>query len=527
MRQEFNVSFQDLIESYKHHVGRNDLEIGSLTYNGTEYLPYVHVGNVIHKKLQKHYFYFDHDIPDDARDIDELINFIDGDAANTASASGPASVQTPKIKKKRRKTRGSNQPPGSRQREESESISDDPPNRASQHPGPSSSSNDPLSQPLAPSSPTDATAQSPGPSSSATNAASLSPGPSSLSSSSKEMKEREEKINFKLEKSGTDQMKRIWAEFSQSGLAQNKMFEVSREYDFDITEEEGGPHDMSLEKADYLDKLTNMIAAKAQAEWENKMKGFEKLQEENEEIQTKIKEKEREFEKHSEAVSEMIDNQAKAMTNYISVISKTEDEKSENVKEMAKLDEEVKELEGKISKIKEEQKALNSKCQQCDAQIEKMERKRKKLEKYMESEMNRVKLEGETITNEIEKLNGSLQANIKATEDLARMDVSTKAECEATDPVKKESTSRMVEFLATSIKEKESDLECPVCLETAEVPIFMCPEMHLICSNCRPKVKECPECRVVYTGQPRRHRYAEKTAEELKKLRAEFKELTQ
>ena len=139
------------------------------------------------------------------------------------------------------------------------------------------------------------------------------------------MKEREEKINFKLEKSGTDQMKRIWAEFSQSGLAQNKMFEVSREYDFDITEEEGGPHDMSLEKADYLDKLTNMIAAKAQAEWENKMKGFEKLQEENEEIQTKIKEKEREFEKHSEAVSEMIDNQAKAMTNYISVISKTED----------------------------------------------------------------------------------------------------------------------------------------------------------------------------------------------------------
>ena len=43
-----------------------------------------------------------------------------------------------------------------------------------------------------------------------------------------------------------------------------------------------------------------------------------------------------------------------------------------------------------------------------------------------------------------------------------------------------ESSARMVDFLTKSIKEKESDLECPVCLETAEVPIYMCPEMHLI-----------------------------------------------
>ena len=40
-------------------------------------------------------------------------------------------------------------------------------------------------------------------------------------------------------------------------------------------------------------------------------------------------------------------------------------------------------------------------------------------------------------------------------------------------------------------------------------------------------MKECPECRVVYSGAPRRHRYAEKTAEELNKLRAEFNQLTQ
>ena len=49
-------------------------------------------------------------------------------------------------------------------------------------------------------------------------------------------------------------------------------------------------------------------------------------------------------------------------------------------------------------------------------------------------------------------------------------------------------TNRMIDFLSKSIKEKEADLECPVCMETAEAPIFMCQEMHLICSHCRPKV---------------------------------------
>ena len=34
--------------------------------------------------------------------------------------------------------------------------------------------------------------------------------------------------------------------------------------------------------------------------------------------------------------------------------------------------------------------------------------------------------------------------------------------------------SRMLDFLSKSIKEKEADLECPVCMETAEIPIFMC-----------------------------------------------------
>ena len=35
-------------------------------------------------------------------------------------------------------------------------------------------------------------------------------------------------------------------------------------------------------------------------------------------------------------------------------------------------------------------------------------------------------------------------------------------------------TNLMVEFLSKSIQEKEVSLECPVCLEVAQAPIYTC-----------------------------------------------------
>ena len=121
-------------------------------------------------------------------------------------------------------------------------------------------------------------------------------------------------------------------------------------------------------------------------------------------------------------VTEMSDDTAKKMTNYISVISKTEDEKAQNDKEIKKLDREIVDLEAQIVKIKEKKRELAGKCSQCDAQIEKMERKRKGLEKYMDTgtEMSNMMAEKAAIIEDIERLNKALRSNIKATEDLAR-----------------------------------------------------------------------------------------------------------
>ena len=79
---------------------------------------------------------------------------------------------------------------------------------------------------------------------------------------------------------------------------------------------------------------------------------------------------------------------------------------------------------------------------------------------------------------------------------------------------------RQDDFLLNSIREKEAELECPVCLETAVGgEIFSCIHQHLVCSQCRPRVRKCPTCRQPYPPTPLRHRYAEKMAVELQNLR--------
>ena len=75
-------------------------------------------------------------------------------------------------------------------------------------------------------------------------------------------------------------------------------------------------------------------------------------------------------------------------------------------------------------------------------------------------------------------------------------------------------------FLNHEIKELEEELECPVCLEVANMaPIYKCQEDHLVCrsqtfsrfqerffvfSRCRPKLEDCPQCRAIFCGSYKR-----------------------
>eukprot|EP00092_Neocalanus_flemingeri_P000379 GFUD01000403.1.p1 GENE.GFUD01000403.1~~GFUD01000403.1.p1 ORF type:complete len:806 (+),score=225.30 GFUD01000403.1:35-2419(+) len=449
----------DLIESYQHHTRNPDQHLQFLIYDQSKHEPHMLVKDIIHAKLQKHFFYFHIEIDDDGRDINELVNFIGGACASPS-----------KIKRRRKKTKPTAPKTLALQRPEiveTDNLAETPEEEA----------------------------------------------PIEVQSNQKER-------NEKPEDNDIDQG---WRQcIDNRSFRENAVFTVSREYDFDITEEEdGSARGMTFEKAEYLDRLSGIIASKAQAEWENKKVGFEKLQREHEQIENEIRAKEDLLGDHKIKVHEMIELKAKEMEKFVGLISSVKEEKQEGYKQIDELEKQISKLESKVLDIEDQKKELDSKSEQSSDQIEKIDKKRRKLEKHIEGEMEGMKTEGEKIQDNIEELGKELSENCEKAEKLATLEVQNTV----TETKPKENTSRVSEFLAQSIKEKEADLECPVCFETADIPIFMCSEMHLICCRCRPKIRECPECRLPYTGAAKRHRFAEKTAGELGKLKKELENL--
>ena len=128
------------------------------------------------------------------------------------------------------------------------------------------------------------------------------------------------------------------------------------------------------------------------------------------------------------------------------------------------------------------------------------------------------------LNSEIQELQEKLYQILQASKVLEGIKLMEQDEGSQSEPaegstsVPENEQSELLNYLQESLQEKEKELECPVCLETAEVPIFMCHESHLVCNTCLPKLKTCPECREKMPNPSKRHRYAEKQLEEAKKV---------
>merc|ERR1712130_954319 len=176
------------------------------------------------------------------------------------------------------------------------------------------------------------------------------------------------------------------------------VFEVGRELDFDITEEDDqGARGMTLEKAEYLDRLSGIIASKAQAEWENKKVDFEKLQREQEEIENEIKAKELLLTENDTKVNELMEMKAKEISKFNGLVAGIKSEKQEGLKQIGGFEKQIQSLESKILLVEKEKSKVNLKTEQTEDKIDKIEKKRKKLEKHIELEMDKMKKDGEKI----------------------------------------------------------------------------------------------------------------------------------
>ena len=192
-------------------------------------------------------------------------------------------------------------------------------------------------------------------------------------------------------------------------------------------------------------------------------------------LRSKIEKLQAQMAKEKSKIEEVTGLKAKDISIVTMSITEAEDKNDSRAKQVARLDLEIKELEGDLARLKSEKQKITNETTRDVEQIEKLTKKRLKLEKSIDAEMKRYLESDAKMKKELEHL----EAKVDAIESVAN------SSSDGQSP-----NSAMVDFIMASIESKEKDLECPVCLETAVAPIFSCPESHVICSTCRPKVTD-------------------------------------
>jgi len=241
------------------------------------------------------------------------------------------------------------------------------------------------------------------------------------------------------------------------------------------------------ESEKFKDRLVESMTSEMNKEVQKKTRTFKKLEERRTLILKKICELEEQHERNNIEYEDRKDENLKyrsALWEYYYHAQHQKKETDEKIKELKKLSLKLE------STMKENMKKMRLAEKQHLADTQLTSDKNGKLQQEIEAKKKK-------IVN-IEKEKETLFKKMTINEDL-------------------------VNFLSNTIETKKKDLECPVCLETAETPIYMCSLVHLVCKNCRPSLTNCPECRKPYPKRPVRHRFAEKLDDEIKKLSMELK----
>jgi len=153
-----------------------------------------------------------------------------------------------------------------------------------------------------------------------------------------------------------------------------------------------------------------------------------------------------------------------------------------------------------------------------------LEKARRKLEEKNEKDFQSLNQEEELLIHEAHKLtNKETGRDIevdKLKNQLSSTNLSSKR-CLEENAQQKSREDILLDILDRRIAKKETELQCPICYEISTPPIFTCPDSHLVCAHCKLRISRCSECNIPFEEPPKRHRYAEKIAEEIKELRKE------
>ena len=158
-------------------------------------------------------------------------------------------------------------------------------------------------------------------------------------------------------------------------------------------------------------------------------------------------------------------------------LKEAEDDSVVKIKEAADIDAKVGELQAIRARLLME-------CESRDEVMKKLSKKIKKLEAYLNIQINSYRNDTSRLETEFRDLKLK-QLKHNEQKDLFSLEGDDSDEVKAT----KTANLQLLGYIDRKIEVRERELECPVCLEVASVPIYMCDESHLICFFCRPKVR--------------------------------------
>ena len=149
------------------------------------------------------------------------------------------------------------------------------------------------------------------------------------------------------------------------------------------------------------------------------------------------------------------------------------------------------------SKVEHQRKLLESlelELEDVDAQLKRGKEKGARMKMYLDmniedasSELRRLGQEKEELISRLDSVENKLRGN--------------------------KQKDRLLN-IHNQILRLQTNLECPICTETASSPIYQCKEGHLVCSSCVVRVARCAICREAGPVNVR-NRYAENDSEEL------------
>ena len=194
-------------------------------------------------------------------------------------------------------------------------------------------------------------------------------------------------------------------------------------------------------------------------------------------------------------------------------VEKCEDSIYSNEKTCMQIDADIEDIEASMLELEMKRKAMKDRKTELlltnsklDEEREKHRKDRISLEDDLKRKMDQLKDKKNCYIREIKSLEKQLSNNVMGyiVKDAEKVvDIKdykgtiTVKDCEKSkneeqsfplDFMQAQILQKEFDLLEEQIKKKESDLECPVCLETAQIPIYMCQQQHIICQHCLKKV---------------------------------------